>query len=139
MGVPFHVATKVPFLVAISKYGQYAPSSRLVLAVRGIVTTASRCDAGFHHGLLRALAAGRWRTGYRAGLVPQRETAARIVGSRGTGLITHADLRQPILQDVFERFRIGRGGSDMRIACGDLARARAVRSHRDARFGRLRF
>ena len=36
------------------EYGQYAPSSRLVRAVRGIVTTASRCDAGFHHGLLRA-------------------------------------------------------------------------------------
>ena len=35
------------------EYGQYAPSSRLVLAVRGIATTASRCDAGFHHGLLR--------------------------------------------------------------------------------------
>ena len=42
-----------PFLSGV-EYGQYAPSSRLVLAVRGIVTTASRCDAGFHHGLLEA-------------------------------------------------------------------------------------
>ena len=30
----------------------YAPSSRLVQAVRGIDTAASRCYAGFHHGLL---------------------------------------------------------------------------------------
>ena len=40
-----------PFLSGV-EYGQYAPSSRLVRAVRGIVTTPSRCDAGFHHGLL---------------------------------------------------------------------------------------
>ena len=33
-------------------YWEYAPSSRLVPAGRGIDTGGSLCDAGFHHGLL---------------------------------------------------------------------------------------
>ena len=32
--------------------GDAVSSSRLVLAGRGIISTSSRCDAGFHHGLL---------------------------------------------------------------------------------------
>ncbi len=35
-----------------SQMPKFAPSSRLALAGRGIVTTRSRCNAGFHHGLL---------------------------------------------------------------------------------------
>ena len=35
-----------------SQIPQFAPSSRLAQAGRGIVTTRSRCNAGFHHGLL---------------------------------------------------------------------------------------
>ena len=67
-------------------YWEYAPSSRLVPAGRGIDTGGSLCDAGFHHGLLAGTPSPRaapaeahcvrhYHLGLRAALSPRAAPA----------------------------------------------------------------